>query len=227
MKDLNIDEILERAAQARHPVDPALLARVSTSIAASLRPVRPLASASTLAWVLLALTTAIAVVSALALGPLGIQKLSGAEIGTIFPVLGIFTWLAAQVCVAEMTPGSVISNPAMRLLTLLVIWLAVDAIFFHDYGMNLFLPQGIPCLRAGLIVAMPTGIAAWLVLRRGFAVDRSAAGLSAGTLAGLAGLIMLEIHCPNFHAMHVMVWHTAVVPLSALAGFIVARIPKA
>jgi hypothetical protein len=76
------------------------------------------------------------------------------------------------------------------------------------------------------VVAVPTGIASWLVLHRGFAVNRTAAGLSAGTLAGLAGLAMLEIHCPNFHAMHVMVWHTAVIPISGLAGALLARLLK-
>jgi hypothetical protein len=40
----------------------------------------------------------------------------------------------------------------------------------------------------------------------------------AGTLAGLAGVTMLELHCPNFEALHVMLWHTAVVPASGAAG---------
>ena len=55
-------------------------------------------------------------------------------------------------------------------------------------------------------------------------MNRTAAGLAAGTLAGLAGLTMLEFHCANFNAMHVMVWHTAVVPVSGLVGAIVARL---
>jgi hypothetical protein len=62
------------------------------------------------------------------------------------------------------------------------------------------------------------------VLRRGFAVNPAGAGLAAGTLAGLAGLLMLEIHCPNFRAPHVMVWHTAVVPVSAVTGWLLVKI---
>jgi hypothetical protein len=42
--------------------------------------------------------------------------------------------------------------------------------------------------------------------------------LAAGTLAGLAGVGMLELHCPNFQATHILVWHTAVVPVSAALG---------
>lgn len=229
MKDINIDEVLDRAAQAPPKVDPALLDRVSASIGASLRPVRPMAPAWVLASALLLIAAGIVFLSAFALGMYGARKLSGAEMGAIFPALGIFIWLAALGSIAAMTPGGlrwknpavmepVMTNPARLLVVIMVAWLAVDAILFHDYEMDSFVREGIPCLRAGLIVAMPAGVASWLLLRRGFAVNTRAAGLAAGTLAGLAGLTMLEIHCPNFHAMHVMVWHTAVIPISALVG---------
>jgi hypothetical protein len=225
----NIDDILDRAAASPPAVDPALLARVSESMAASLQPVRPLAPAWILAAALSLISAGIAIAAAFALGLNGIQKLDGPEIGAIFVALGIFTWLAALVSVSAMTPGGlrwknpsimdpVITNPTMLLLVVMVAWMAVDAIFFRDYQPGAFVPEGIPCLRAGLVIAIPTGIAGWLVLRRGCAVNPAAAGLAAGTLAGLAGLLMLELHCANFHAMHVMVWHTAVIPISGIAG---------
>jgi hypothetical protein len=123
--------------------------------------------------------------------------------------------------------GPVMTNPAMLLLVVILLWIAIDAIFFHDYAMAFFVAQGIPCLRAGLLIALPVGIGAWLVLRRGFAVNRTAAGIAAGTVAGLAGLIMLELHCPNFNAVHIMFWHSAVVPVSALAGAMITRVTAA
>ena len=227
MKDRDIDEILDHAAAAPYQVDPALLDRVSASIGASLRPVRPVAPAWKLAGVLLLLSAGIAVLVACLLGLFGIHKLNGAEMGTIFPALAIFTFLATLVSVAAMTPGGlrwrVPANPALLLLAIMAAWIAVDAILFHDYEMGSFVPEGIPCLRAGLAVAVPTGLAVWLVLRRGFAVNAAAAGLASGTLAGLAGLAMLEMHCPNLHAMHIMVWHTAVIPISALVGALLAN----
>ncbi len=96
--------------------------------------------------------------------------------------------------------------------------LAVFAVLFHDYRTDHFVSQGIVCLTAGLLHAIPAGLASWLLLRRGFAVNSVAAGLVAGTLAGLAGVTMLELHCANFEALHVMLWHTAVMPVSAAAG---------
>jgi hypothetical protein len=235
MTDRDIDEILKRAAEAPGEVDPALLDRVSASMGASLKRVRPVAPAWMLASWLWLISAGVAVAAAGALGLDGILRLSGAEIGAIFPGLAIFTWLAALLSVAGMTPGGlrwknpavmepVMANPGMLPLVVIVGFLAVDVMLFHDYQLGSFVTEGIPCLRAGLVVAIPTGIAGWLVLRHGFAVNPAAAGLAAGTLAGLAGLTMLELHCANFRAMHVMAWHTAVIPISALAGPLLARI---
>jgi hypothetical protein len=33
---------------------------------------------------------------------------------------------------------------------------------------------------------------------------------------------MLELHCDNFQALHVLFWHTAVVPASGAAGALLA-----
>jgi hypothetical protein len=55
-------------------------------------------------------------------------------------------------------------------------------------------------------------------------MDWSRSGLGAGVLAGLTGLFMLELHCPNLKAIHVMVWHVAVVVVSGMAGFAIGMI---
>jgi len=219
VRDEDIDDILARA----HPVDPAIVERVSGSIGSTLRPVRPIAPVWVLASMLWLVAAGIAIVAAAGLGMDGIRKMTGAEMGAIFPALAIFIMLAALMSVGAMTPGGLRWSPTRLLVLVMVAWIVVDAILFRDYQMGSFVPQGIPCLRAGLLVAIPAGAGSWLVLRRGFAVNRTAAGLAAGTLAGLAGLTMLEFHCANFGAMHIMVWHTAVVPGSGLAGAILAR----
>jgi hypothetical protein len=79
----------------------------------------------------------------------------------------------------------------------------------------------------GTASAAFTSLGCWFILRRGFAANPAMAGLATGTLAGLAGVIALELHCPIFAVMHVTVWHTAVIPVSACLGattsFILAR----
>jgi len=49
---------------------------------------------------------------------------------------------------------------------------------------------------------------------------RSRSIIAAGALAGLAGVTLLA-HYTNFEALHVIVWHTLVVPLSGAAGSVI------
>jgi hypothetical protein len=127
-----------------------------------------------------------------------------------------------------MVPGSkTLVDPRILLASCTVAFVVVFAILFHDYRMGRFFSEGIACLGAGLFQAAATGILLWLVLRRGLILNPVAAGVAAGTLAGLAGFGMLELHCPILKAMHLMVWHTAVIPLSGLAGYLAGRMTLA
>ncbi len=223
MKDREIDDILKQAAEAPHDVDPPLLDRVAASIGSSLRPVRQLPPAWVLAGGLVVVCAIVALGGAARSGFYGIQKLSILERALIFPVLGILVWLAAMACVSEIIPGSrrrVASGALLGITSLTLI--AIFAILFRDYRTDHFVSQGLICLAAGLLHAIPAALASWLLLRRGLVLNPVAAGLVTGTLAGLAGVSMLELHCANFQALHVMLWHTAVVPLSGAAGALLA-----
>jgi len=218
-----MDNILKQAGQVPYEVDPALLDRVSSSIGSSLSPVRPLPPSWVLQGGLVAISAGIALAGAARAGFYGFEKLGIAERAVIFSALAIFVLLAAAVLVAENIPGSrlVVSSRVLLLIVTLAM-LGVFAGLFHDYQTSHFISAGIICLLTGLLHAIPTALLGWWVLRRGFAVDSVAAGLVGGTLAGLAGLTMLELHCPNFEALHILIWHTAVVPVSGAAGALLA-----
>jgi hypothetical protein len=223
MRDGDIDDILKRAAEAKQDVDSALLNRISMSIGASLHPVRALPPLWILASGLVLICGVVAIGGAMLLGLHGIQKMSAVEIGLIFSVLSILVWLAAMLCVAEAIPGS--RRPMAPWLLVVSGCIALAAAFgllFHDYRTAGFVSQGWPCLTAGLIHALPACLAAWWLLSRGLAVNPVAAGLAKGAMAGLAGVTMLELHCPNFETLHLIVWHIAVIPISGAAGALVA-----
>ena len=101
--------------------------------------------------------------------------------------------------------------------------LAVFAVSFRDDHTDHFFLAGVICLLTGLLHAILAGLLSWLMLRRGFAVNPASAGLVAGTLGGLAGVGMLELHCPNFQTAHILVWHTAVLPVGATVGALLAK----
>lgn len=73
--------------------------------------------------------------------------------------------------------------------------LGVFTLVFRDYRTDHFLAAGSACLVTGVLLAIPAAVLSWLVLRRGFAVNSVAAGLAGGALAGLSGVMMLELHC--------------------------------
>ena len=223
MKDEEIDDVLNETAQAPQYLKAETLQRLADSIKPSLRPVRPLPPTWVLAGGLVLICAAVALAGATWAGFYGIEKMDLLERALIFPILLVLAWMAGTGFVHEMVPGSRRRLPPGALLAIVyVILVGVFAFLFRDYRTSDFFSAGIACLLTGLLFAVPAALLAWLLLRRGFAVNPVSAGLIAGALAGLAGLAMLELHCQNFQAAHVLVWHTAVVPLSAAAGAFVA-----
>jgi hypothetical protein len=223
VKDKEVDEILERAAQGKHTLEPALLERVAGAIKPSLHPVRPLPPTWVLVAGLVLVCAAAAVAGAARAGFYGIEKLSLLERALIFPALAILAGLTGIEFVGEMIPGS---RRRMAPGTLLgigcLVLLGIFAFLFRNYQTDHFIHAGIACLAVGVLHAVPAALLGWLLLRRGFAVTPVAAGLVVGTLAGLAGVGMLELHCANLQALHILVWHTAVVPVSGAIGAFVA-----
>ena len=216
MKNEEIDDVLKNAAQAPQALDPLVLERIDDSIKASLRPVRPLPPAWLMAAGLVLVCAAVSLGGGVRAGFFGVAKMSLLERSLVFPALGLLACLAAVSFVQQMIPASRFRfSPAALLAFSSVALLALFADLFRDHRSDHFFSAGIACLLAGLLHAIPAGLLSWLVVRRGFAVSPASAGLVAGTLAGLAGVGLLELHCPNFQAAHILVWHTAVVAVSA------------
>jgi hypothetical protein len=225
MTDEQVDKVLQDASAAAPQVDPALLKRIAGSLQSTLQPVHPLPPT----WVLAAgLTLICAVVAATAAGRagfFGVEQLSVGERVAIFLTLGILVWVGGTAFVSQLIPASRQRFTAGAGLAIsITVLLGVFALVFRDYHTERFVSAGIACLLTGLLIALPAAVLSWVLLRRGFAVNPVAAGLVGGTLAGLCGVTMLELHCANFQALHVLVWHTAVVPVSAAVGALVGSV---
>lgn len=221
-----IDDLLAKAANPR-PEDEAVRAgvrRAQEAILGDLRPVRPLGSPWRSALLFFAVFAAVGILAGLVLGPHGLHVLTVVERAFIFGALLVAAGAAAVACTRAMRPaaGRSLATPAFVLAAAGFPFLF--ALLFRGYSTLHFVHEGIPCLVAGLCVSIPTGLLLLPLLRLGFVLDRRQAALACGTLAGLAGLAMLEIHCPNLKAMHVMVWHGAVVVISAVLAWLIARI---
>jgi hypothetical protein len=213
-----VDKALQKASEVA-PVEPELLKQIAASMQSSLRPVRPLPPKWMLAAGLTLICAAVATAAAARAGFYGIEKLALWERVLIFSTLGIMAWTWGVEFVSQLIPGSRRHLSAGTLLSIgTALLLGVFELVFHDYRTDHFISAGLACLLSGLLVAIPAALLSWLLLRRGFAVNTVAAGFVGGALAGLCGVTMLELHCANSQALHVLVWHTGVVPVSAAVG---------
>jgi hypothetical protein len=121
-----------------------------------------------------------------------------------------------------MVPGSKrIVSPALQFLGALSLLGFLIASVFHWRRESTFLLNGLACLRAGLICAAPAAALFWLVLRRGAILSPGLTGLTAGGLAGVVGLTVLEVQCANMNAAHILIWHLGVPVLVMAGGFVI------
>ena len=224
VNDRDIDEVLRKTGEAPHAVEPALLQRIASSLEGSLRAVRPLPRTWVLAFGLVLIGATVALAGALRAGFNGFAKMDLLERAVIFPMLLFVAYVAAMEFVNSMIPGSRRRVASTNLLAIVIlVLLVIFGLIFRDYHTEHFFSAGILCLVTGVLHAIPVGLLGWLLLRRGFAVNTLAAGLIGGMLAGVAGITLLELHCANLQAFHILVWHTAVVPISAALGALLAR----
>ena len=223
MNSDDLDRILDNAGRTSPDATAqASIAHVECTVLSDLHPVRPLAPL----WIYISLFLVLFVVvggaAGLILGLHGLHVLTISQFILISITLFAVASIASAACAREMTPiGSQLS--AFSLIAAALAFPALFSLIFRGYGTTSFVSQGIPCLVAGLCVAIPAALLISFLLRRGFVMQWSMAGLAAGTLSGLTGLAMLELHCPNLKAIHVMVWHVAVVIVSGILGFVIGR----
>lgn len=224
----DIDRILAQAAgrTESHGVNPAVIGRAKAAILEKLAPVRPIAPPWVFSSAFLAVFAAISLLAAWLLGMRGLRVLSGIERAVIFPVLVASAAIAAVGSTREMRPAAGRRIGAIALAVSLAALLASFAVLLRDYNTENFVAEGIRCLIAGVVCAIPAAAVMYLFVRRGFVLNLPAAGLAVGTLAGLAGVAMLELHCPILKAPHVMFWHVAVIPVCAFGGLLVGVIAQ-
>lgn len=222
MTEKEIDDILDRASRPSD-LDPALLERAKQTVVSNLRPLRPLPPPGLFIAAFLIVFGVILAAGASITAMNGWRALAATDRIAIFAALVAMASLGAIACSREMRPAGGRRVTGMVFVIAVAGLLAIFALILRDYSMQKFVRQGVPCLVVGLAFALPAALIGTVLLRRGYILNRLAAGLAVGTLAGLSGIGVLELHCANLKASHVMSWHVGVVLISALlAGGLLA-----
>jgi len=76
--------------------------------------------------------------------------------------------------------------------------------------------MGIPCTMAGMLSGIVTASVLVLWLRRGAPTSPELASVLTGVAAGSLGVFAFSFHCPSVDIVHIGLWHSLSVALSAL-----------
>ena len=212
--------VLDPPVDAERP-SPVMLRRLEQSLAVDLQPVRPLWPRHYFLAAFAGIFVSIVAIGLLFMGAPAINAMTRVQAGPILFTLAASAGALSYSLVRQMVPGSRhrlsprLLPPGIALLLLLVM-----AGLFEFQDESDFLKHGLVCLVAGIPFALITGLPFWLLLRRGAILSPRATGAATGLLAGLAGTSVLEFHCLNLDAWHILAWHLGVAVLSAMVGLI-------
>ena len=203
------------------PPSPTILRQIEQTMLAELHAVRPLAPKRYVFAAFAAVFVSIVAVGAYRLGAFAIAVMSPLQAGAILSALAIGGALLAYSLVLQMVPGSRHRIPPKLLPFGVIISLTVAmAVLFQFQHERNFWATGWACLRAGIPIGILAAVPFWLLLRRGAVLSPGVTGAATGLLAGFVGTTVLEIHCPNLDAWHILVSHLGVSLLLAVAGFV-------
>jgi hypothetical protein len=196
-----------------------LLRRIEAGILEDLKPIRPLAPSRILLFGCAIIFLSVVAVGALLLGMNGWGTLSMVQRIAVFVTLAASAVLLAISMVRQMAPGSKhVFAPAVLLVAIPVALMMVVAATFRSQRESAFFASGTKCMKNGLTYSIQAAFLLWLILRRGAILYPKLIGAVAGGLAGLAGLSVLVVNCPNLNVFHILVWHGGVVAISSLGG---------
>jgi len=218
-----IDHLLDTASLSAVPEQ--RVKQIEGVMVANLRPVRPLASRGIYFAAFAGIFVAVCVASWLGIPARGWQALSDLQRTLVFaPMIAIAALLAFSL-VRQMTPADGYSRSTAMLAASLFLWLLVFMLLvFRPLPEPAFLYDAEGCFRMGMMFAIPAAImVAWL-FSRGAPLHPGLAGATAGGLAGLTGLAVLEIHCPILNLYHILTAHVSVTLVCALLGYIFSSV---
>jgi hypothetical protein len=212
-----LQALLDRSSPLDFPE--ALQGRVEAAILPTLRPVSPLPSVWRVAAALLLCAIAVIATANWRVGVEGWDARSFLQSAVDFSLLGISALGLAILLARQMAPGSGyraaawvwLAAPAVALLA------AVTSLYGDEFKPD-YVAWAVNCLKIGGACAAVSAPLFWLALRRGFVLHPIAHGATAGLLAGLVGVTVLEIYCPYLDRFHIFVSHIGVAVMAALAG---------
>ena len=213
-----LTRLLDKADDGLGPSE-SLLRRIEAGILWNLKPIRPLPPSNILLFRCATIFLSVVAVGTLLLGTKGWGALIVVQRIVVLVTLAASAVLLAISMVRQMVPGSKQGfAPSALLVVILAVLMMVTAATFRSQREWAFIASGLMCMKNGLTLSIPAAFLLWLIMRRGAILYPRLIGAVAGGLAGLAGLSVLEVNCPNLNVFHILFWHEGVVLTGCLGG---------
>jgi hypothetical protein len=220
---LKIEHALRAPVLSDEPSS-ATLSLIEQKLVADFEAVRPVMPARH-AVAFGAIFASIALLGVYRLGAFAFTLMSPLQTGVMLGAMLISAGVLIYSLVQQMVPGSVHKiSPRLSPIAILASLTVVFSVLFqfqHDADYWL---RALACLRAGTTIGFVAAVPFWLVLRRGALLSPAVTGAATGMLAGLVGASVLEIHCPNLDAWHILLSHLGVAALCSMAGLTLGRL---
>jgi len=192
-----------------------LLSRIEERLVRDLRPVKPLWPRGRF----VAAFAAVVWAGAYGLGANGLRAMSTEQAAAVLSAAAVSMAALSDSLARQMAPGDRHwIRPQFVPVAVITLILAVLAGWSEFKPQPEFWARGLVCARAGVSFALLAALPLWLLLRRGVLLSGCTAGAVAGLMAGLAGTIVLELHCAIPDAAHILAWHAGIAVFGALIG---------
>jgi len=197
----------------------ALQQKIEADILRDLRPIVPLPSVGRVMGMLVLAVAFVTAVANYFLGTAGWHARNSLQATVSFVLLGASVLALTYALAHCMTPGSRHVHPVWAYLACpLLALLAANSTMFGYHPNPQFVPQALWCWEIGVACAGLSAPIFWLVLRRGFPLNFLAQGAVTGLLAGLVGVTVLEIYCPQLDRLHISIAHIGAAITATLVG---------
>jgi hypothetical protein len=215
--------LTQRETESMTPA-PALIDTIATDLIADLRPVSPMRSARHSAASFAAIFLSATTLGLILFKPLGLFFMNRVQSCLTVAALAVCAGITIGSLNRQTVPGSLHAFAPGRSIAVILIGLGLAFLaVFPLHPVPHFWKTDAVCLAIGLGLAIPAGGALFVVLRRGAIMNPRLAGCTAGLLAGLVGVTVLEIHCPIIDGLHIVSSHIGALAIATLTGALTAK----
>jgi hypothetical protein len=198
--------------------------RIGKTLQSSLPPVKPAGSAPAIASRFFLIFILAAILVAGTIGLTGWRLMNRSQLVAVASALMLGAVLLSFSLAWQMTPGSLRRISASRAITILaLLFLLTVAILFPWHTPEGFFRLGWRCLKMGFTMAVPAAAVFGILVRRGAPLGPGTLGGTLGAIAGLLAITVLQFTCDTQEAIHLLVWHGAVLGLCAVTGFLIGQ----